>query len=105
VALAVLVTMGCSFFVQSGEGAVFAMVPLVKRRLTGQVAGMTGAYGNVGAVLYLTILSFVSPQIFFLVLTAAALVTMGLVYLWLEEPGGHMAEVLPDGTVQMIEVT
>lgn len=105
VALAVLVTMGCSFFVQSGEGAVFAMVPLVKRRLTGQVAGMAGAYGNVGAVMFLTVLSFVSPQIFFLVIAAAALVTMGLVYLLLEEPRGHMAEVLPDGTVQMIEVT
>lgn len=105
VVAAVVITMACSFFVQSGEGAVFAMVPLVKRRLTGQVAGMAGAYGNVGAVTFLTILSFVSPQMFFLVIAAAALVTVGLVYLVLEEPKGHMAEVLPDGTVQMIEVT
>ena len=56
--LVVIVTMFCSFFVQSGEGAVFAMVPLVKRRLTGQVAGMVGAYGNVGAVIFLTVFSF-----------------------------------------------
>jgi len=105
VALAVVVTMVCSFFVQSGEGAVFAMVPLVKRRLTGQVAGMASAYGNVGAVTFLTVLSFVSPQAFFLVIAAAALVTLGLVALLMEEPKGHMAEVLPDGTVQMIEVT
>ena len=28
-----------------------------------------------------------------------------IVALFLEEPEGHMAEVLPDGTVQMIEVT
>lgn len=103
--LAVAITMGCSFFVQSGEGAVFAMVPLVKRRLTGQVAGMAGAYGNVGAVSFLTVLSFVSPQIFFMVIAAAALVTLVAVALFLEEPAGHMAEVLPDGTVQMIEVT
>jgi len=103
--LAVLVTMGCSFFVQSGEGAVFAMVPLVKRRLTGQVAGMTGAYGNVGAVSFLTVLSFVSPQIFFAVIAGAAVVTLTAVALFLDEPEGHMAEVLPDGTVQMIEVT
>ena len=103
--LAVVITMGCSFFVQSGEGAVFAMVPLVKRRLTGQVAGMAGAYGNVGAVSFLTVLSFVSPQIFFMVIAGAAVVTLAAVALFLDEPAGHMAEVLPDGTVQMIEVT
>jgi NNP family nitrate/nitrite transporter-like MFS transporter len=102
---AVAITMGCSFFVQSGEGAVFAMVPLVKRRLTGQVAGMAGAYGNVGAVSFLTVLSFVAPQVFFLVIAGAAVVTLGAIALLLEEPEGHMAEVLPDGTVQMIKVT
>jgi NNP family nitrate/nitrite transporter-like MFS transporter len=105
VLMAVAITMGCSFFVQSGEGAVFAMVPLVKRRLTGQVAGMAGAYGNVGAVSFLTVLSFVSPQIFFTVIAGAAVVTLVMVAFFLEEPEGHMAEVLPDGTVQMIEVT
>ena len=102
--LAVLATMTCSFFVQAGEGAVFAMVPLVKRRLTGQVAGMAGAYGNVGAVLFLTVFSFVSPQIFFMVIAASAIVLFIAVALFLEEPTGHMAEILPDGTVQLIEV-
>ena len=52
---AVMLTMLCSFFVQSSEGATFAIVPLVKRRITGQIAGNVGAYGNVGAVAYLTI--------------------------------------------------
>jgi NNP family nitrate/nitrite transporter-like MFS transporter len=103
-ALAVFVTMVCSFFVQSGEGAVFAMVPLVKRRLTGQIAGMAGAYGNVGAVCFLTVLSFVIPQIFFMVIAIAALVTIVAVFFFLDEPKGHMVETLPDGTVQMIEV-
>ncbi len=103
--LAVIVTMMCSFFVQAGEGAVFAMVPLVKRRMTGQVAGMAGAYGNVGAVTFLTVFSFVTPQVFFLVIAAAAVVTLGAVALFMEEPAGHMAEVLPDGTVEMIDVT
>ncbi|WP_128893979.1 NarK family nitrate/nitrite MFS transporter [Longirhabdus pacifica] len=65
---AVALTMLCSFFVQAGEGSVFSMVPLVKKRLTGQVAGMVGAYGNVGAVTFLTILTFVSPQTFFVVI-------------------------------------
>jgi NNP family nitrate/nitrite transporter-like MFS transporter len=104
IVLAVLVTMCCSFCVQAGEGAVFAVVPLVKRRLTGQIAGMTGAYGNVGAVCFLTVLSFVSPQSFFLVIAGAAIVTLVAVQ-FMDEPEGAMAEVLPDGTVQLIEVT
>ena len=105
VVLAVAATMLCSFFVQAGEGAVFAVVPLVKRRLTGQVAGMVGAYGNVGAVLFLTVLSFVSPQVFFLTIGGAALLAAVAVYLFLEEPRGQMAEVLPDGRVQLIDVS
>ncbi len=102
--LAVIATMACSFFVQAGEGAVFAMVPLIKRRQTGQIAGMVGAYGNVGAVSFLTVLSFVSPSIFFLTIAAAAVVTVAATYFVLDEPEGHMAEVLPDGTVQLIDV-
>ena len=49
---AVVLIMCCSFFVQAGEGSTFSIVPLVKKRVTGQVAGNVGAYGNVGAVLY-----------------------------------------------------
>lgn len=105
VPVAVAATMACSFFVQAGEGAVFAMVPLVKRRLTGQVAGMVGAYGNVGAVLFLTVLSFVTPQLFFLVIAGAAVVTLVATQLVMDEPEGQTAEVLPDGTVEMIDVT
>ncbi len=103
-ALAVAVTMMCSFFVQAGEGAVFAMVPLVKRRMTGQIAGMVGAYGNVGAVLFLTVLSFVSADIFFLTIAGFALFVL-IAIQFIDEPKGHMAEVLPDGTVEMIEVS
>lgn len=102
--LAVIATMACSFFVQAGEGAVFAIVPLVKRRMTGQVAGMAGAYGNVGAVTFLTVFSFVSPQVFFMVIAGAALVALIAVQ-FLDEPKGHTAEVMEDGTVQMIEVS
>ncbi|MGV6808491.1 MAG: NarK family nitrate/nitrite MFS transporter [bacterium] len=103
--LAVATTMLCSFFVQSGEGAVFAMVPLVKRRMTGQIAGMVGAYGNVGAVTFLTVFSFVDASTFFFVIAGAALVTMVLVALFLREPKGQMAETLPDGTVHLIDVS
>ncbi|MCC5853467.1 MAG: NarK family nitrate/nitrite MFS transporter [Alkalimonas sp.] len=101
--LAVLVTMACSFFVQAGEGAVFSMIPLIKRSMTGQIAGMAGAYGNVGAVVYLTVLSFVSYSTFFFVIAASALV--GLVAIvFLDNPKGHITEVLPDGTVHTIDV-
>ena len=102
--LAVAAAMACSFFVQAGEGAVFAVVPLIKRRLTGQIAGMTGAYGNVGAVVYLTIFSLVDASTFFLVIAATAV--LGFVsLLFLEEPKGHMTEIDEDGNVQLINVT
>jgi len=104
IALAVLVSMSCSFFVQAGEGAVFAMVPLVRRRLTGQIAGMVGAYGTVGAITFLAVLSVASPKIFFTVIALAAVATFVAVY-FLDEPQQGMVEVLPDGTVQVIEVT
>lgn len=103
VALAVLATMVCSFFVQAGEGATFATVPLIKRRLTGQIAGMVGAYGNVGAVLFLTVLTFVDASTFFYVIAAAALLSVISLY-WLDEPKGHIAEVNAEGQVQLIEV-
>jgi NNP family nitrate/nitrite transporter-like MFS transporter len=102
--LAVVAAMACSFFVQSGEGAVFAAVPLIKRRLTGQIAGMTGAYGNVGAVTYLTVLSLVDYSTFFLVIAATAVVGF-VALLAMEEPKGHMAEINEDGSVELIKVS
>ena len=102
--VAVAVAMACSFFVQAGEGAVFAVVPLIKRRLTGQIAGMTGAYGNVGAVVYLTVLSFVSYEVFFGVIALTAVLGF-IILLFMEEPEGHMAEVRDDGSVELIRVS
>ncbi|MDP6968375.1 MAG: NarK family nitrate/nitrite MFS transporter [Gammaproteobacteria bacterium] len=101
--LAVVTAMVCSFFVQAGEGAVFSVVPLIKRRLTGQIAGMTGAYGNVGAVFYLTMLATLDYAQFFYLMSCTAV--LGLVVLsLLREPKGHVAEVAPDGSVVMIKV-
>ncbi len=93
--LAVASTMLCSFFVQAGEGAVFAVVPLVKKRVTGQVAGMVGAYGNVGAVSFLTVLSFVSNQAFFLTISGCAVFCL-LASLFLKEPKGSFADTHHD---------
>jgi NNP family nitrate/nitrite transporter-like MFS transporter len=101
--LAFAVTFLCSFFVQAGCGAVYALVPLIKRRMTGQIAGMVGAYGNVGGVTFLTVLSFVTPEAFFLTIAATAVV-VSVAIQFIEEPSGHMAEVMEDGSVAMIEV-
>ena len=104
IAAAVVATMCCAFFVQAGAGAIFAMVPLIQRRMTGQIAGMTGAYGNVGAVTFLTIYSFVDTSTFFMVIAASS--SIGFIASWfLTEPKGHIAEVGEDGAVELIEVS
>ena len=103
IGLAVAVTLICSISGQAGSGAVFAMVPLVQRRMTGQIAGMAGAYGNVGGVVFLMVLSFVDYSTFFLVIGACALVVLLMVQ-FMDEPEGHMAEIREDGTVELIGV-
>jgi NNP family nitrate/nitrite transporter-like MFS transporter len=104
---AVMLTMLCSFFVQSSEGATFAIVPLVKRRITGQIAGNVGAYGNVGAVAYLTIRLLLVDgseaangtanmaavnSAFFQILGVAGLIVAFLCIFFLDEPQGSFAD-------------
>ena len=103
IALALAVTLLCSVSGQAGSGAVFAMVPLVQRRMTGQIAGMAGAYGNVGGVVFLTVLSFVDYSTFFLAIAGCAALVL-LAVQFMDEPEGHMAEIREDGTVELIEV-
>ncbi|MBU2869140.1 MFS transporter [Colwellia sp. E2M01] len=102
-AAVVATMMICSFFLGSAAGCVFAVVPLVKRKLTGQIAGTVGAYGNVGAVVFLLVFSFVTPSVFFATIGAGIAFAV-LCTLFLDEPKDKMAEVMPDGTVQMIDV-
>ncbi|MBW4555188.1 MAG: MFS transporter [Trichormus sp. ATA11-4-KO1] len=95
--LAIILTMACSFFVQAGEGSTYAIVPLVKRRITGQIAGNVGAYGNVGAVAYLTLYSLlpagdIGNRIFFQTLGVTALIVTFLCAFLLKEPKGSFAE-------------
>ncbi len=106
---AIILTMACSFFVQAGEGSTFAIVPLVKRRITGQVAGNVGAYGNVGAVAYLTIFSLLPEWLgggnnpseaiiaqantaFFQIMGTMAIIVAFLCWFILREPEGSFAE-------------
>ncbi|MCF6092568.1 NarK family nitrate/nitrite MFS transporter [Microaerobacter geothermalis] len=92
VILAVGITIATSLFVQGAEGATFAMIPLIKKRITGQVAGMAGAYGNVGAVVYLTLFTMVSVQQFFFILATGAFISFLVALLFLEEPEGAFAD-------------
>ncbi len=102
--LVVGITIIAGIFAKAGSGAVYAMVPLVQRRMTGQIAGMVGAFGNVGAVIFLTVNSLVDYDQFFLFIGAVSGFVLLLILSFLEEPKGQTAEILPDGTVQMIDV-
>jgi len=103
IAMAVLVMMLASLCLGAAAGCVFAVVPLIKRRLTGQIAGIVGAYGNIGAVLFLTVFSLVSPSVFFVVI-AGGIAFAAICSMLLDEPKGVMIEMLPDGTIERIEI-
>ncbi len=91
-ALAIAITVLTSVFIQGAEGATFAVIPMIKKRITGQIAGMAGAYGNVGATIYLTIYTFVTPQQFFFILATGAFVSFLVCYFYLDEPENAFAE-------------
>jgi nitrate/nitrite transporter NarK len=82
----VMITMFASMFVQGAEGATFAMIPSIKKELTGRIAGMAGAYGNVGAVTYLFILAQVDSKTFFFILSAGAAISVFVCAIFLKEP-------------------
>ena len=90
--MAVAITILCSVFVQGAEGATFGIIPSIKRRITGQISGMAGAYGNVGAVFYLTLYTFVTPSQFFFIIANGALLSYIACFFWLKEPEGSFAE-------------
>ncbi len=90
--IAIAITIACSFFVQGAEGATFGIIPSIKRRVTGQIAGMAGAYGNVGAVFYLFIFMFVDSATFFFIIAAGAMVSWIVCFFWLKEPEGGFDE-------------
>ncbi|MFN7252430.1 MAG: NarK family nitrate/nitrite MFS transporter [Anaerobacillus sp.] len=90
--LAVLITVLTSVFIQGAEGATFAVIPMIKKRITGQIAGMAGAYGNVGATIYLTLYTFVTPQQFFFILATGALISFLVCFFYLEEPKNAFAK-------------
>ena len=94
--VAVAITMFASIFVQGAEGSTFAVIPMVNKRMTGQIAGMAGAYGNVGAVVYLVIYSLVDARTFFFILAGGAAVSFAITLYMLEDPKGSHADEFDD---------
>jgi NNP family nitrate/nitrite transporter-like MFS transporter len=92
--MAVFITVFASVFVQGAEGATFAIIPMINKKMTGQIAGMAGAYGNVGAVIYLVIFSLVDSRAFFFILAGGALVSFIVTLFMLEEPKGAFEATL-----------
>jgi len=90
--MAAAITIVCSMFVQGAEGATFAIIPMIKKRMTGQIAGMAGAYGNVGAVCYLVLYSLVDAKTFFYVIATGAALSLAYCWFALEEPKDAFAE-------------
>jgi NNP family nitrate/nitrite transporter-like MFS transporter len=83
-AMAVVVIVG--FFLMAGNGANFCIAPLIRKPLTGQIAGLIGAYGSVGSVAFLAILLVGGPKVFFLTMTLSAAAAFGSTLL-IVEPG------------------
>ncbi len=77
---ALVLSIVCSLFIQAGNGACFSMVPLIRRDISGRLAGMVGSYGNVGAVYFLVVFSLVSAQTFFKIIAGFACVVLVCLY-------------------------
>ncbi len=90
--LAIAVTMFSSYFAQAGCGSTFAMVPLIKKRITGQIAGNVGAYGNFGGVIFLTVFSLTNASTLFITMALTAIACAGVCAVFLQEPQGSFAE-------------
>jgi NNP family nitrate/nitrite transporter-like MFS transporter len=101
VVLAVLLGVGASAFLQGGSGATFAVVPQIAPRVGGQVAGLAGAYGNIGGIVLLFLLLYVTPQHLFLIIGASAVVAGALVWRFLPVTATVTEPAVPPDTAQV----
>ncbi len=93
---ATMATIFCAYFVQAAAGATFSIVPLIKKEITGQIAGSVGAYGNVGGVVFLTVYNFSDTQTLFNTMGITALICASLCAFFLKEPRNSFATNLED---------
>jgi MFS transporter, NNP family, nitrate/nitrite transporter len=90
---AVAMTMFAALFAQAGCGTTYGIVPLIKKNITGQVAGNVGAYGNFGGVVFLLVYSLSnSPQVLFATMGIAALICSSCCAFFMKEPSGSFAD-------------
>jgi NNP family nitrate/nitrite transporter-like MFS transporter len=87
-AMALVVTVG--LFLMGGNGANFCIAPLIRKPLTGQIAGLIGAYGSVGSVSFMTILLLTNASTFFIAMGATGAVATACCFL-LREPARNRA--------------
>lgn len=103
--IVIMMTTIAAFFVMASQGATFAIVPLIKQRVTGQIGGNAAAYGNVGSVAFLTVYSLlpegaVGNQRFFQMQGIVALIVASLCAFILKEPQGEHEEGISTYTYQ-----
>jgi MFS transporter, NNP family, nitrate/nitrite transporter len=102
--VAIAATMVAAYFAQAGCGATYGITPLIKREVTGQIAGNVGAYGNFGGVIYLTIFSLPGSnvQILFQTMGISALICASLCAFFLQEPKNSFAGHGEEAPEQML---
>ena len=96
ITVAIAIMMLAAYFAQAGCGTTYAIVPLIKKELTGQIAGNVGAYGNFGGVVYLTIFSLTDARTLFTSMGLAAMVCAFMCAFFLKEPKGSFAAAYED---------
>jgi MFS transporter, NNP family, nitrate/nitrite transporter len=84
--MAIGATVLSALFAQAGCGTTYAMAPLIKKSITGQIAGNIGAYGNFGGVVYLTIFSLTDAKTLFATMAIGALICAFMCAFFLKEP-------------------
>ena len=89
--LAIALIVICGFFAQAGCGATFGLASLVKKSITGQIAGYVGAYGNAGATMFLIVLTLTNPQGFFTAIGLSSVIAASLFIFCLKEPANSFA--------------
>ncbi len=99
--VAIAIMMLAAYFAQAGCGTTYAIVPLVKKEVTGQIAGNVGAYGNFGGVVYLTIFSLTDAPTLFTSMGLAAMVCAFMCAFFLKEPKGSFAGAYEDELSEM----
>jgi NNP family nitrate/nitrite transporter-like MFS transporter len=83
-AMGMVVVVG--LFLMAANGANFCIAPLIRKPLTGQIAGLIGAYGSVGSVLFTTVKLIMGPKGFFLSMAVIGTATFACCFM-LREPG------------------